>query len=95
MITRKAAAALAAGCTVIIKPSEETPYTALALQKVILLQLINYLSPFNSQELFIHFTLNGQLKGKFLIPNSTIDVCSIVNPLAFTNNIIMRFPVIH
>ena len=34
MITRKAAAALAAGCTVIIKPSEETPYTALALQKV-------------------------------------------------------------
>lgn len=34
MITRKAAAALAAGCTVIIKPSEETPYTALALQKL-------------------------------------------------------------
>jgi len=34
MITRKAAAALAAGCTVIIKPSEETPYCALALQKV-------------------------------------------------------------
>ena len=36
MITRKGSAALAAGCTVIIKPSEETPYTALALQKVIL-----------------------------------------------------------
>lgn len=36
MITRKASAALAAGCAVIIKPSEETPYTALALQKVIL-----------------------------------------------------------
>lgn len=34
MITRKAAAALAAGCTVIIKPSEETPYSALALQKL-------------------------------------------------------------
>ena len=34
MVTRKAAAALAAGCTVIIKPSEETPYSALALQKV-------------------------------------------------------------
>lgn len=67
MITRKAAAALAAGCTVIIKPSEETPYTALALQKVILLQLINYLSPFNSRELFINFILNDQLKGKFLI----------------------------
>ncbi|XP_031566319.1 succinate-semialdehyde dehydrogenase, mitochondrial-like [Actinia tenebrosa] len=34
MITRKAAAALAAGCTVIIKPSEETPYCALALQQL-------------------------------------------------------------
>ncbi|XP_043529303.1 succinate-semialdehyde dehydrogenase, mitochondrial isoform X3 [Frieseomelitta varia] len=31
MITRKAAAALAAGCTCVIKPSEETPLTALAL----------------------------------------------------------------
>lgn len=39
MITRKAAAALAAGCTVIIKPSEETPLCALALQKVQVLTL--------------------------------------------------------
>ena len=31
MITRKVAPALAAGCTVVIKPSEETPYSALAL----------------------------------------------------------------
>lgn len=31
MITRKAAAALAAGCTVIIKPAEDTPLCALAL----------------------------------------------------------------
>ncbi|MDF2529534.1 MAG: succinate-semialdehyde dehydrogenase, partial [Gammaproteobacteria bacterium] len=31
MITRKVAPALAAGCTVVIKPSELTPYTALAL----------------------------------------------------------------
>lgn len=31
MITRKIAPALAAGCTVVIKPSEETPFTALAL----------------------------------------------------------------
>lgn len=31
MITRKAAAALAAGCTVLIHPSAETPYSALAL----------------------------------------------------------------
>ncbi len=31
MITRKVAPALAAGCTVVLKPSEETPLTALAL----------------------------------------------------------------
>eukprot|EP00596_Hydrurales_sp_CCMP1899_P003905 CAMPEP_0119043564 /NCGR_PEP_ID=MMETSP1177-20130426/23398_1 /TAXON_ID=2985 /ORGANISM="Ochromonas sp, Strain CCMP1899" /LENGTH=448 /DNA_ID=CAMNT_0007011917 /DNA_START=303 /DNA_END=1649 /DNA_ORIENTATION=+ len=31
MITRKVSAALAAGCTVVIKPSEETPLSALAL----------------------------------------------------------------
>jgi acyl-CoA reductase-like NAD-dependent aldehyde dehydrogenase len=31
MITRKISAALAAGCSVVIKPSEETPYSAVAL----------------------------------------------------------------
>ena len=31
MITRKAAAALAAGCSMIVKPAEATPFTALAL----------------------------------------------------------------
>ncbi len=31
MITRKAAAALAAGCTLVVKPAEDTPYSALAL----------------------------------------------------------------
>lgn len=31
MIARKAGAALAAGCTIVIKPSEDTPYSALAL----------------------------------------------------------------
>lgn len=34
MITRKVAPALAAGCTVVIKPSEETPYSALALMEL-------------------------------------------------------------
>ncbi|CAD7090415.1 unnamed protein product [Hermetia illucens] len=34
MITRKAGAALAAGCTVVIKPAEDTPLTALALGKL-------------------------------------------------------------
>ena len=31
MITRKAAPALAAGCTMVIKPASETPFSALAL----------------------------------------------------------------
>jgi len=31
MITRKAGAALAAGCTIVVKPAEDTPLTALAL----------------------------------------------------------------
>ncbi len=34
MITRKCAPALAAGCTVVVKPSELTPFTALALGKL-------------------------------------------------------------
>jgi aspartate-semialdehyde dehydrogenase len=34
MITRKAAAALAAGCTVIVKPANETPFSALALAEL-------------------------------------------------------------
>ncbi|WP_106478898.1 NAD-dependent succinate-semialdehyde dehydrogenase [Phytohalomonas tamaricis] len=34
MITRKAAAALAAGCTVVVKPANETPFSALALAEL-------------------------------------------------------------
>lgn len=34
MITRKASAALAAGCTIVIKPAESTPYSALALAEL-------------------------------------------------------------
>lgn len=36
MITRKAAPALAAGCTVVLKPSEMTPLTAMALHRLAL-----------------------------------------------------------
>ena len=36
MITRKAAAALAAGCPMVVKPSELTPFTALALAELAL-----------------------------------------------------------
>ncbi len=31
MILRKAGPALAAGCTIVIKPAEDTPYSCLAL----------------------------------------------------------------
>jgi len=34
MITRKVGAALAAGCTVVVKPAEDTPLSALALGEV-------------------------------------------------------------
>ncbi len=34
MITRKAAAALAAGCTMVIKPASQTPFSALALMEL-------------------------------------------------------------
>ena len=34
MITRKAAAALAAGCTLVVKPAEQTPLSALALAEL-------------------------------------------------------------
>jgi succinate-semialdehyde dehydrogenase / glutarate-semialdehyde dehydrogenase len=34
MITRKVAPALAAGCTVVVKPPSETPFTALALTEL-------------------------------------------------------------
>jgi succinate-semialdehyde dehydrogenase/glutarate-semialdehyde dehydrogenase len=34
LITRKAGPALAAGCTTVLKPSELTPLTALALQNL-------------------------------------------------------------
>ena len=34
MITRKLGAVLAAGCTAVVRPAEDTPYTALAIAKL-------------------------------------------------------------
>lgn len=44
MITRKAAAAIAAGCTVVVKPAEDTPLSALALCEVYLIYNLSFLS---------------------------------------------------
>lgn len=44
MITRKVGAALAAGCTVVVKPAEDTPLSALALAEVSL-QLLSRSGP--------------------------------------------------
>ena len=46
MVTRKAGAALAAGCSVILKPSEETPLSALAIAEVILIE--SYITDINN-----------------------------------------------
>lgn len=40
MIARKAAAALAVGCTVVVKPAEDTPLSALALAQVYYLLIV-------------------------------------------------------
>lgn len=45
MIARKTAAALAAGCTVVIKPAEDTPYSALVLCQVGFFFSFTQLSP--------------------------------------------------
>jgi Aldehyde dehydrogenase family len=46
MITRKLGAALAAGCTAVIKPPPEAPFSALALAEVSLVYhtMLEYLS---------------------------------------------------
>lgn len=41
MVTRKACAAIAAGCTVVLKPAEDTPFSALALCEVTCLFMID------------------------------------------------------
>lgn len=41
MITRKLGAALAAGCTAVIKPPPETPFSSLALAEVYLVQSLD------------------------------------------------------
>lgn len=65
MITRKAAPALAVGCTIVLKPSEETPLSALALQCLAIdagfpdgvFQIITSSDPASIAEVFTNHTL--------------------------------------
>lgn len=68
MITRKAAPALAAGCTIVIKPANETPYCALAIAKLaemagIPAGVINVVTG-QSQEIGAVFTSHEKVKKK-------------------------------
>lgn len=67
MITRKASPALAAGCTIIIKPAAETPLSALALAELarqagIPDGVINVVTSSNSREIGLEMTTNPIVK---------------------------------
>ena len=66
MITRKLGAALAAGCTVVIKPPPETPYSALALVVVRFRLLLTIDIP--------RLRVSFQLARRAGIPNGVINV---------------------
>lgn len=69
MITRKLGAALAAGCTAVIKPAPDTPYSALALAKIIDALdipdgIVNILpsGPENSSKIGLHMCKSSDIK---------------------------------
>lgn len=67
MITRKVAPALAAGCTAVIKPSEETPLSALALAELALEAgfppgVLNVITGLNAKEIGETLTGNEAIK---------------------------------
>ncbi|MCO4758437.1 MAG: NAD-dependent succinate-semialdehyde dehydrogenase [Oceanospirillaceae bacterium] len=67
MITRKASPALAAGCTIVIKPAAETPLSALALAELarqagIPDGVINVITSTNSREVGLELTTNPLVK---------------------------------
>lgn len=67
MITRKISPALAAGCTVVLKPSEHTPLSALALvdlaeQAGFPPGVINIVTASNPEQIGLEFTTNPKVK---------------------------------
>ncbi|EMR4044467.1 TPA: NAD-dependent succinate-semialdehyde dehydrogenase [Acinetobacter baumannii] len=87
MITRKAAPALAAGCTVVIKPANETPYCALAIAKLaekagIPAGVINIVTG-KSQEIGSVFTSHEKVK-KLTFTGSTPVGCLLMQQCSST-----------
>jgi len=75
MITRKCAPALATGCAIVIKPSEETPLSALALAELALRAglpagVFNIVTSTRSQEVGLELTQNPLIR-KFSFTGST------------------------
>lgn len=66
MITRKVAPALAAGCSVVVKPPSETPFSALALARLALLAGIPadcfHVVPTTDREALLELTTNPIVK---------------------------------
>jgi len=73
MITRKAAAALAAGCSMIVKPAEATPYSALALAWL-------------SAEAGIPAGVFNVLTGQAEVIGKTLTSSPVVRKLSFTGS---------
>ncbi len=73
MITRKAGAALAAGCSMIVKPAEATPYTALALAAL-------------SREAGIPPGVFNVVTGKPQLIGETLTGSAVVRKLSFTGS---------
>lgn len=73
MITRKAGAALAAGCSMIVKPANATPYTALALAEL-------------ADEAGIPAGVFNVVTGKSSMIGETLTGSAIVRKLSFTGS---------
>ncbi|MFW1677144.1 NAD-dependent succinate-semialdehyde dehydrogenase [Pontibacter sp. JAM-7] len=73
MITRKAGAALAAGCSMVVKPAEATPYTALALAHL-------------SQQAGIPAGVFNVITGNPVIIGQTLTSSPTVRKLSFTGS---------
>ena len=85
MLARKLAPALAAGCTCVARPAEDTPYTALALAALVE-EVLNWYKQWRNSE---------SEKGKFLLKTASFlpDVTEVFRDLSAisTNRTLLLF----